>query len=360
MIKTIITLLMISNCAFAKDINIAIASMMKNLENESSIIFGDHVRKGIYLSLTHNKAKLKKKNIRVFLKEYNYTSETKSILSTAKQINESNVIAVHGYDYSSHAVLASHVHKKTKLAIALPTATATKIKALSTNYFQIAGSNDSQANAIYKLLLKKRSKNITIIKRMNCEYCKDLADEVEKISIRNKITVQMINANTIAEIKESVKNNILILPMYESEAINFIEYFSKKRNGLTYIGGDGWTSKGKRYFSTLKNLDFKAVCLAHWDFQLNTKVANKFKSDYLSNFGTNATDISALSYDAMNFLLQGVLKDKKLTRESLLEILDSTDTYTGVTGTLQKQDKHFAKSGFIYLNWINKDFKILK
>ena len=50
-------LIFLSNISFAKEIEIAVASMMHNLENESSIIFGDHVRKGIYLSLIHNNYK---------------------------------------------------------------------------------------------------------------------------------------------------------------------------------------------------------------------------------------------------------------------------------------------------------------
>lgn len=351
-----IFILLLSNFSFSKEVEIAVASMMHNLENESSIVFGDHVRKGIYLSLIHNSKKLSKKGVEIKLKEYSYTSENKSILTVAKEIHKSNAIAVHGYDYSSHALLSQHIHKNTDLSVILPTATSDKILSDVSNYFQIAGTNKSQAKSIVSYLVRHKVKEVTIIKRPSCAYCVDLSNNLEAESKRQNISVDMITADTAAQVK-SKGNKYILLPMYETEAIKFIKLLSKENNDKVYIGGDGWTSKGERYFKLLKNLKFKALCLAHWNSAKRDKSSKRFKGDYKRFFGSEASDVSALSYDSMSFIIEGILETKTLNRSKLKSSLQSKLTFKGITGN--HEFKSNIKDGYVFLSWINEEFRVL-
>ncbi len=349
-------LIFLSNISFAKEIEIAVASMMHNLENESSIIFGDHVRKGIYLSLIHNKKLLDKLGLEIKLTEYNYTSETASILEVAKKIQKSNAIAVHGYDYSSHALLSQHIHKDKDLSVVLPTATSDDIKENANNYFQIAGSNKSQAYAILELLKKRNITKASLIKRRSCAYCVDLSNQIETLAKEYNVKLDIILANNPKELKQS-ENVYNLLPMYESEAIDFIKAISRDGKPRVYIGGDGWTSKGERYFKLLNDYNFKAICLAHWNQNTKDKSSKLFKQDYKSYFGSEASDVSALSYDSINFILSALPHLKSYDRSSLKNYFSKRRTFLGITG---KHDfKENRKKGFVYLTWKQNSFKVL-
>jgi ABC-type branched-subunit amino acid transport system substrate-binding protein len=338
------------------EVEIAVASMMHNLENESSIVFGDHVRKGIYLSLNHNSEKLVKKGIEVKLTEYSYTSETRSILSIAKKIENSAAIAVHGYDYSSHALLSQHIHKNKGLSVVLPTATSDKIVAGVDNYFQIAGNNYSQAKAMVRYLSSNNARTATVIKRPSCAYCVDLAKSLVDVAKNENINLNVIDADSPVNIKK-VSTNYVLLPMYETEAIQFIKKLSHTDKSKIYIGGDAWTSKGERYFKLLGNLEFKAVCLGHWNINKIDAASNKFSSDFKKFFGSNASDVSALSYDAMNFIIEGLTSVKNISRNEVKKYLASKSKMTGITGSHEKGSH--LKSGFVLLSWDKKKFRMI-
>lgn len=339
----------------AKEIEVAVVSMMHNLENESSIMFGDHVRKGIYLSMIHNKDLLTKENIQIKLNEYSYTSETSSILAIAKKIQESNAIAVHGYDYSSHALLSQHSHKNKDLSVVLPTATSDEIAIKADNYFQIAGNNFSQAHAMVNVLEKRNIKSATLIKRPSCAYCVDLANQIEMVMKQKNINLEIINKDTPDKLK--IKNDYVFLPMYETEAIKFIQKLSIKNKSMVYIGGDGWTSRGERYFNLLDHLNFEAICLAHWNKNKNINKSNTFTNDYKSFFGSDPSDVSALSYDSMNYILQGITQINKYTRKALKNYLLSQKTFSGITGSYNLKEN--LKEGYLYLKWNKDKFKVL-
>src|SRR3990167_4491344 len=105
-----------------KPIEIGIASNFSSIAPNSYNPFGNSVKNGALLAVEEVTHELKSKGIEIILKEYDYGSDLLNVRKVVKEASLSPALAMLGYEYSSHALLAAPLHKSLKFPMITPSA----------------------------------------------------------------------------------------------------------------------------------------------------------------------------------------------------------------------------------------------
>ncbi|MEW6055802.1 MAG: ABC transporter substrate-binding protein [Bdellovibrionota bacterium] len=348
--------------SFPKVISVGVATTLLEFESNSSITAGDFVRRGINVALRHYDKRLQEKNIRIALKEFDYANSDLAALEAAKRAAASDVIVVHGYDFSSHALVAAPIHQKTGLPLLSPTATADRLTNFGPYIHQVAFNNSYQAKMLARYAVKNLGvKRCLVVAAKDCAYCQDLEKSFsrefkklggETVKLSPILQSDQDFAPLVAEAK--VKNiDAVFLPNYEVLSARIVSAFLSAGIRKPFIGGDGWTSFGERIFkSAMAERDFKAYSIGHWHLTSLLPASQRLVKDFQAIYKTQANDTAALAYDTMCIILEAVLRAKTYTRESIERELRQLKTFHGATGKIQLGTQS-ARS--LYLLHMNKN-----
>ena len=345
-------------------IKVGVAAMIDTVAALGSLELGDNVRKGIYLSLFHNRKALQQANLQIELVEKSYTNGDRSVSKVTKEFCDSDVAVVHGYEFSSHALVVSPQLDACGLVAVLPTATASRLATLK-SFVRFPASNQIMGQKLSGYAKSKlKAKSAAVIYPANCAYCTDLADSFDKAFKASGGTTLTLNKFLSNETEFSLiknqldqvrKADIVFIPTYELFADRVINLLLKNNINKPFLGGDGWGNLMSIAFKkTFSRQKVQAYHLSHWTQESKSKENDQFMTDYRQFFGIEPTGVSALSFEAMNLLLQGLAKLKTADRHKI------RDYFQTHREDLLKTQAMFGSSRRVFLRqWNGADFALV-
>ena len=350
--------------AIDKVVTLGLASNFSDVSTSTSNPFGDYFRDGVNLALAQSGEKLKQHGISVITQEFNYGTEAVMAGRIAGEAAKSSAIAVLGYNWSSHALIAAAIHQQSKLPMISPSASADRLGRMGRYIHTECFDNSFMADGLARVAVEKlNAKTAGIVVGSDCAYCRDLADtfkrQFEKLGGHVIVELPILrtdkNFDVAATKIKSVNPDVILVPNQELVSAQIIS--SVLRTGLRrpFLGGDGWGDVGAQFFQILNGQPLTGYSVSHWHPDLKDATSRKFIADYRNKFGKNPNDTSVLAYDATKIFVEALIQAKIKDREGLEDALNHMTHYTGVTGSFKFQvDRAPIKSIVLLKNGTDK------
>ena len=350
---------------------VGIATTLQELDSNSAISAGDYVRHGVQLALKHYSERLKKKNLTIKLEEFDYSPSDLEALKAAKKAAASDVVAVHGYDYSSHALIAAPIHQEAGLPMVTPTATADRLAALGKYVHLVSFTNSYQAEMLARYAYKTlKARRVLTVAAKDCAYCQDLehsfAREFQKLGGLATGSLPVLSndqdfSKLTRQALDGAKPDLIFLPNYEVLSARIISSFLTAGINVPFLGGDGWTTFGERVFrNVMADRSFQAFSAGHWHPTSRAPGSKRFVADFQAAYGTMPNDTAALSYDGMCLILEAIMRAKVYTREAVETELSQIAEYKGATGNISLAPGKASARNIYLLGVSNKGFSLVQ
>lgn len=358
-----------SSHAAPKEVVVGLASNFSEVSSSSSNPFGGYFRDGIALAIQDSKAKLEKKGIILKTQMFDYGTSDARVLKAAKAAAASNVVAVVGYNFSSHALLAAPIHQKAGLLMLTPSATANRVGSLGSFVHQACFDNSFMGEALARVALTKlKARKAAIVAAVDCAYCTDLAQAFETqfkkgggvITANAPILQTDTDFNGVYEKLKNQSFDVVLVPNQELLSARIVASLSSKGISKPYLGGDGWGNTGKEFFGVLQDNKITGYSVSHWHPEEQSSLSMAFVSAYKKQFGKAPNDTAVLAYDSMSLLVEALVKTNDFSRIGIEKALSNLKTFSGVTGKFIFQHKGAPKKSLVLLSTTNSGFKVLE
>ena len=362
-------LTLISATTFANEIAVGLASNFSEVSSSSSNPFGDYFRNGIQLALKAADKKLAQKHLTIKLEEFDYGNSDARVLDAARKAVTSNVVAVVGYNFSSHALLAAPIHQAGQLAMITPSATANRIGSLGPYIHQGCFDNAFMGEALARIAHDKlKASKAAIVVAADCAYCTELAKAFESGFKKNGGTVT-VSTSVLVEDKdfsgtiEKLKAqpfDVVLVPNQELLAGRIIAALMSHGIRKPFLGGDGWGNTGAELFAHLDKQSLNGYSVSHWHPEETSTRSKKFVADYNKTFGKSPNDTAVLAYDSMSILIEALLKTQQITRGGVEASLAHMKKFSGVSGHFIFQKNKAPRKSLIVLSTANSKFNVVE
>ncbi len=338
---------------YAVEVPIGIASNFSEVSLSTSNPYGDYFRKGVELAVQDSSEALSKKKIQIKFTEFDYGTNQVKVMEAARKAVASDVIAVLGYNFSSHALLAGPIHQTAKLPMITPSATANRIDDIGSYVHMASFTNSFMGQGLANFALTElKAKSAAIVVNAECAYCNDLALAFEN-QFRSKggtLTYQIQTlendkdfSSPIAQLKKRPVDVILV-PNYELPSTRIVAALKDAGIDGPFLGGDGWGDVGEEFYKVLGKRTVKAFSVSHWHPDLKTKRSLDFKKKFFKKYKVEPNDTAVLAYDSMKLLIQAILDSKSYTRDAINDSIARIKEYSGVTGEFRYPNAASAPS----------------
>lgn len=364
----------LSSLATANDSNlqqvrIGLASNFSEPSSSSSNPYGDYFRDGVRLALQESGARLEKKGVQIQTEEFDYGTNQFHVLEAANKAAASNVIAVLGYNFSSHALLAAPIHQAAGLPMLTPSATADRVGTMGKFVHTGCFNNSFMGQTLAKVARKRlKAQSAAVIVAADCAYCQDLAHAFEqsfaasggKVTVRAEVLESDTDfTNTVTKLKQQ-SFDVILVPNQELNSARIISAVLKAGINKPFLGGDGWGNVGQEFFSVLGGQDLQGYSVSHWHPDEETSRSKHFVSDYVQKFGKQPNDTSVLAHDATLLLVEAILRTKQYTRVGVEDAINSIQRFDGVTGKAIFSTKSAPRKSLVLLSANKSRFKVLE
>ncbi len=361
-----------STTSFAamESVRIGLASNFSEPSSSTSNPYGDYFRSAVKLALLDATPRLEKRGLRIELEEFDYGTTQVRVLDAAKKAAASSVIAVLGYNFSSHALLAAPIHQQAKLPMLTPSATADRIGRMGPYVHTACFDNAFMGNALARVAKSRlHASRAAMIVAADCAYCQDLARAFESefgrlggaVSARSEILLGDTDFSASLAKLKIANFDVVLVP--GQDALNSARIISAVLNAgihKPFLGGDGWGDVSDEFFSVLGNQTLEGFSVSHWHPDFDSQKSHRFVRDYTAKFGRRPNDTAVLAYDATLLLVEAVLSARTRTREGLEAALAGIRTFSGVTGDFRFRDDRAPAKSLVLLSVNNKHFKIIE
>lgn len=353
----------------SQKVHIGLASNFSQVSTGDSNPYGDYFRQGVQLAIREYQKRLSSSGVEIVLDEFDYGTNQIDVLKAARRAAESNVVAVLGYNYSSHALLAGPIHQEAKLPMITPSATALRIGKMGSYVHQGCFDNGFMGRALARIAFYKlRARKVAMIPAGDCAYCQDLSQEFEKeFAALGGVIVANVSVldkeRDFSKVVNELKGrsfDAILLPNQELNSARVISALVKANINKPFLGGDGWGNVGAEFFAILAGDKFSGYSLSHWHEEMNSPDSVMFKTKYRKEFGKTPNDTSVLAYDSMSLLLTAVLNAKDISREGLERAIREIRNFSGITGKFVFRNGAAPEKSLVLLKAGQGKFKVLE
>jgi branched-chain amino acid transport system substrate-binding protein len=127
--------------------------------------------------------------------------------------------------------------------------------------------------------------------------------------------------------------DVLFLPNYDNEIPAQVHQARQAGIRATLVGSDTWGSIKPADRAELEGAYFSVG----WSAELTSESSLKFVQFFRQTYNREPNDVAALSYDAVNLLLQVIKNQGKADPASIRDGLAGVKAYQGVTGNITYQ-----------------------
>ncbi len=262
-----------------------------------------------------------------------------AVAAAQKLINQENVSAIVGPQFSSDAIPAGDVAEKARVPMISPESSNPKTTAGRQYVFRMSFVNDFQGKvmasfarqdlgagraAVLYNIANPYSTNIATIFKKSFE---DLGGQVVAFE---SYTTDETDFSSYLERMRSQSFEVLYLPNFPQEAR--LQALQIRQAGIqaVLLGSDVWDF---REFKKITEFDGSFMSV-NWSQNLDTEKSRSFVEKYVTQFNLEPGDSSALTYDAFQMLFQAMLLKNQTDPESIHQGLYDLPPYVGVSGTI--------------------------
>lgn len=323
-------------------IQVGLAANFSAMSDSNTNPYANYFRSGVKLAYSTYEKKLRSRGIEIEFVEFDYGDDKIKVVETAKSAVKSKVIGVIGYLYSADALLAGPIFNENKTLLLSPSATADRVESLGRYVRRVCFSDGFQGTTLAKFASEYlKIKNVGIISVADCAYCQSLRKAfIEQLKLTNvKIAFDetVLSSDTdFADIISKIKpTDTIFVPTYEKTAALLISSLVDK--GISpdqWLGGDGWGNSVALFNRIVEGRELLAYSVSHWHDSLASPLSRSFYKNFSKNFGKPPVDTAVLAYDSARIFFEALLKSKSLDRASLLESIETLDSFESLTGKM--------------------------
>jgi branched-chain amino acid transport system substrate-binding protein len=227
-------------------------------------------------------------------------------------------------------------------------ATRTDLSKIGSNVFRVCYVDDFQGPVVAKFAYEELGlRNVALLTDVKQPYSVGLSDSFRayfeklggKVVDEQKYeSAQTQFSSQLTAIKGKNPDG-LILTGYFNEVGPIIRQANEMGLKGPYLGGDGWDSREiiTNAGEAIKNGFF----CNHYNNDEDRPEVKKFLETWKAKYGSlPATTMGALGYDATMVTLNGLKNAKELNSKSLIEALENTENFPGVSGSITLKGKN--------------------
>ncbi len=291
-----------------------------------------------------------------------------AVAATRELINQKGVVAIVGPQNSTEAIPAGEVAEAARIPMICPIATNPQVTQGRQYVFRMSFRNDLQgiamANLAYEELGARRA---AVIYNAADTYSSSLADIFRQSfqTAGGEVAVFDAYATGVEDFTPRLTRvlqqnaDVLFLPNNQSDVL--AQGLQARQVGYAglLLGGDGWD---QYYLPEIPEFD-GAYMIGHCQMDLEDANTSTFFRAYQSAFELAPNDTAALTYDAVNMILQAIQRQGGYDPQSIRDGLLLLEPYPGVCGSVDFTDSgdptksviilHFIEGGFDFYEQVN-------
>ncbi len=254
-------------------------------------------------------------------------------------INQEKVIAIVGPPRSRSAIPAAEVAENAKIPMISTKSTNPQTTANKKYVFRATYTDELQGQAIARFSAQELGiKKAAVLYDIANDYSRYLAEIFKQEFERSGAEVVAFEAYTtdvkefqsyLEKIRDS-RAELIFLPNYAEEVTQQAKQIHDLGLDIALIGGDSWGSLLEESYSDLEGAFFAEV----WTADFPNPESQQFLEQYNRAYQEPVNSHAALTYDAVNLILNIVQTQGKADPESIREGLANFQDYRGVTGSI--------------------------
>ncbi|MEZ5673227.1 MAG: ABC transporter substrate-binding protein [Thiotrichaceae bacterium] len=307
----------------------------------------------------------------IVLDKYDDQNDSKIAPERAREIAQSNAVAVIGHYYSGPSIAGGQVYKQYGIPAITPSATSVELTQANEWYFRTVFNDELQGRFLANYLKKVLQKNSVVIMQHSGAYGKSLAKVFQSTAQDLGMTVKQYSFDAfgkdtpseklepslnqiqaaVNEIKVQNPDTFIFLAMFAPEGVRVVRALkdSNLKNPVIVpaafasgfvdqFGGFAKEKMSPGYYADDIYISSQLI------FDTANSQAQKFQEDYHKKYNENADVRAAFAYDAAMLLIkaieekniQGKLstlqEDRQKIRDYLSSLQDIKDAVEGTTG----------------------------
>lgn len=323
-----------------KPVEIALASNFSSASSSNANPYGNYFLDGVMLALEQHANALSSNGIEIKIKKYDYGTDEIQVTGVTKKLVETAAVAVLGYNYSSHALIAAPILASSKMPMITPSATATRLQEFDSYVHTTCFNNNLMGKELANLSVGiLKAKKIAIVVAADCSYCVDLSSafvrRASELKIQTTVFEVLESDISFEQVISSLKKeryDAILVPNHELASAKIISSIAKSGIKVPFLGGDGWGNEGKEFFKIIDDSAVNGYSITHWHQDDTSLTSSNFVKSYHKKYNKIPNDTAALAFDSMSFLISAIIENKSHDRNGLEKMIKKKFTHNGVTG----------------------------
>ncbi|MBN2149094.1 MAG: ABC transporter substrate-binding protein [Anaerolineales bacterium] len=268
-----------------------------------------------------------------------YDIPEEAVAATRRLINQEQVVAIIGPQYSSEAIPAGEVAEAAQVPMICPIATNPLVTADREFVFRMSFLDNQQgvdlALFAHQALGARRA---AVLYDIADAYSSNVASVFQKAfeTIGGQVVFFESYTSGLKDFSpffvdlQQTEADILFLPNYSNDVLE--QGIQARQAGITIplLGGDGWD---QRVLPAYPEFDGSFMA-AHWSIEMQDTPTQDFVAAFQSHYNQMPNDTAALTFDAVNLILQAIQQQQSFEPTAIREGLVALDLYQGVSGPI--------------------------
>lgn len=270
-------------------------------------------------------------------------SSAEVAISVAQElINQENVIAIVGPQYSRYAIPVARLAEQSRIPMISPRSTNPETTQGKRYVFRGNFTDTWQGEVVARFAYEDlQARRAAVLYDVASPYNHGIADVFNEIFTEQGGEVVAFEAYTTGEqdftaplTKIRDRNpDVLFLPNYENEVPVQARQIRQLGIRATLLGADAWGGIKVADHPELDNAYFSD----HYVPETDDEMTQGFIQRYRQTYGTEPRATAAATYDSLGLLFQVIQRQKKIDPESIRQGIAGFGEYPGVTGVIKYQ-----------------------
>jgi branched-chain amino acid transport system substrate-binding protein len=297
--------------------------------------------------------------IKVITEEVRGAVPEESVAAVRRLINQNNVVAIVGPQFSSDAIPAGEIAETSGVPLISPISTNPKTT-LGRNFVFRMGFLDAFQGKVAAHFLKKELglERVAVLYNIADPYSRGIAEVFrQKFDVGGKGHIVAFETYTtdeedLTQQLERIQKEApqaLYLPNFSLQTKRIAVQAREMGIEALLMGGDGWD---RIEFCRMSEFD-GAYMTAHWTKDLEMKKTQAFVKEYRERYKLVPGDTAALTYDAFYLIFEAIKHQGQAETQYIRDGLYALGPYTGVGGVIDFVDTGDPEKGAVILRFID-------
>lgn len=343
---TIFSLLLLTGATWGEEKEIKIGVVLPLTGSTSN--YGTEALRGMNLAVEEINVAggIKGRRLKLIVQD-NGGDPTRTSNELSGLVSDEAVIAVVGPVTSTNSAAAAAVAQQYRTPLVMPYATSPYVTEIGEYVLRICYTDPFQSKALAEFSRENlKSERVAIVYEQGSSYSEKLAEffalrfrdmggeVVYEQSFKSGSQEQLVHTVNAAV---KAKPDLLFAPMHYPEAAKVVGHLVETGSSLAILGSDGWESS--EFFNLTDSYSGEIFISSHFSLQFQIQRGSEFVVHFQRTYDDPPNAVSALGYDAIGVLADGLQRATALSREGVRQALVTTTDYHGVTGRISINEK---------------------